>query len=50
MSDEQGISKADVRALIDEVFEHYPMPHVLRLETDYGFAIRFGVHSKRLGF
>jgi len=46
---EQEVTREDVRALIAEVFEHHPMPHMQRLETAGGLVVRFAVISKRLG-
>jgi hypothetical protein len=46
---EQEISRDDVRALIGEVFEQHPLPHLQRVETDRGLTLRFVVVSERLG-
>ncbi len=45
---EEDQNKEAARALIDEVFKHHPMPHLLRLETDHGLAVQFTVQTKRL--
>ncbi len=46
---DQEITRDAVRALIADVFEHHPMPALLKVETQAGLVVRFVVLSKRLG-